>query len=93
MILYVCKEKEQQPESEVEKMEIRLDTGVTVNLFDPFSFLSKKAYYMYRNSSYKIAKDEKNKYYVVLNNDIVCGPTNLEEVQEFFNDLYKLFVE
>ena len=78
-------------------MKIRLNTGVTVNLFDPFAFLSKNAYYMYSNSSYKIAIDEKNKsynrYYVVLNNDIVCGPTNWVKIQEFFNDLYKIFSE
>ena len=31
MLLYVCKKKEQQPEREVEKMRIKLNTGVQLN--------------------------------------------------------------
>ena len=56
--------------------------------------MSDNAFYDYSNSDYKIAiEDHKyyNWYYIVLNNDIVCGPTNWEEIQEFFNDLYNLF--
>ena len=77
-------------------MILKLNTGVTVKLFEPSSFLSDNAFYAYSNSDYQIAiEDHKqyNWYYIVLNNDIVCGPTNWEEIQEFFNDLYKLFLE
>ena len=77
-------------------MGIRLNTEVTVGLFEPRSCLSDNAFYAYSNSDYKIAiEDHKfyNWYYIVLNNNIVCGPTNWEEIQEFFDDLYKLFIE
>ena len=93
MLLYICKEKEPQSEREVEKMKIKLNTGVTVKLFEPIAYLSNNAFTYYSNSDYKIAVDYKNRYYILLNSDIICGPTNWEEIQEFFNDLYKLFIE
>ena len=90
MLLYVCKEKEQQPESEVEKMQIKLNNGLTLRIFEPRSFLSDNAFIYYSNSDYKIAIDEKsksyNRYYVLLNNYIACGPTDWVEIEEFFND-------
>lgn len=76
-------------------MRIKLNTGVTVKTFEPRSFLSDNAFVYYSNSDFKIAIDEKSKsckrYYVLLNNDILCGPTDWVEIEEFFNDLYKLF--
>ena len=77
-------------------MGIRLNAGVTVKLFEPSSFLSDNAFQAYSNSDYKIAIEEHkyyNWYYILINDDIVCGPTNWEEIQEFFDDLYKLFIE
>ena len=62
MILYVCKEKEQQPEREVEKMKIKLNNGVTVELYEPIAYLSNNAFYAYNNSDYKIAIGEKKKW-------------------------------
>ena len=94
MLLYICKEKEQQPEREVEKMKIKLNTGVTVKLYEPIAYLSNNAFYAYSNSDYKIAIGEINRcctYYILLNSDVVCGPTDWVDIQEFFNDLYKLF--
>ena len=96
MLVYVCKEKEQQPEREVEKMKTKLNNGVTVKLFEPSAYMSDNAFYAYSNSDYKIAIEEHNYYnwyYIVLNNNVVCGPTDWVEVQEFFNDLYKLSIE
>ena len=78
-------------------MKIKLNNGVTVKLFEPMSYLSDNAFTYYSNSDYKIAIDEIiescNRYYILLNNDIVCGPTNWEDIEEFFSDLYKLFIE
>ena len=75
-------------------MRIRLNTEVTVKLFEPSSFLSDDAFYAYSNSDYKIAIEEHkhyNLYYIVINSDVVCGPTDWVEIQEFFEDLYKQF--
>ena len=78
-------------------MKTKLNNGVTVKLFEPVACLSDNAFTYYSNSDYRIAIDEKNdsynNYYILLNNDIVCGPTDWVEVQEFFNDLYKLYIE
>lgn len=77
-------------------MNIKLNNGVTVKLYNPFPYFSDNAFYAYSNSDYKVAIEEHklyNWYYIVLNNDIVCGPTNWVEIQEFFNDLYNLILE
>ena len=77
-------------------MKIKLNNGTTVKLYEPIAYLSNNAFYAYSNSDYKIAIGEKNEngyftYYILLNSDVVCGPTDWVEVQEFFDDLYKLF--
>ena len=79
-------------------MKIKLNNGVTLKLFEPIAYMSNNAFYAYSNSDYKIAYrysdgDEINKYYILLGNDAVCGPTNWEEVQEFFDDIYKSYFE
>lgn len=78
-------------------MNIKLNTGVTVKLFERTIYLSCNAFTAYSNFDYKIAIDEKNdscnRYYILLDNDIVCGPTNWVDIEEFFSDLYKLFIE
>ena len=77
-------------------MKIKLNNGVTGKLFEPISFLSDNAFQAYSDSDYKIAIEEHkyyNWYYIVLNNNIVWGPTNWEEVQEFFDDIYKSYFE
>ena len=78
-------------------MKIKLNNGLTLRIFEPKPFLSDNAFVYYSNSDYKIAIDEKsksnNRYYVLLNNHIACGPTDWVEIEEFFNDLYKLFIE
>lgn len=75
-------------------MRIKLNNGATVKLYEPIAYFNEKAFYSYSNTDYKIAIEEKNEYhnvyYVILNNDIVCGPTDWVEIEEFFNDLYKL---
>ena len=75
-------------------MKIKLNNGTTVKLYEPIAYFSNNTFYAYGNSDYKIAiEDHKyyNWYYIVLNNDIVCGPTNWEEIEEFFDDLYKSY--
>lgn len=75
---------------------MKLNNGIEVSAFEPSAYMSDSAFHAYSNSDYKIAIKEHEYYkwyYIVLNNDIVCGPTNWEEVQEFFNDLYNLFIE
>ena len=75
-------------------MKTKLNNGVTVKLFEPISFLSDNAFQAYSNSSCKIGideKDEKNDYYIFITQDAICGPINWEKVQEFFNELYKLY--
>lgn len=79
-------------------MKTKLNNGVTVKLFEPIAYMSNNAFYAYSNSDYKIAYrysdvDEINKYYILLGNDVVCGPADWEEIQEFFDNLYKLFIE
>ena len=78
-------------------MKIKLNSGVTVKLYEPIAYFSDNALYAYSNSDYKIAIGEKRNgyytYYVLLNNDVVCGPTDWVVIQEFFDDLYKLFIE
>ena len=72
---------------------MKLNNGVTVKLFEPILCMGRNAFHAYSNSDYKIWLDEKvNDYYITINSDIVCGPTNWEEVHEFFNELYKLFL-
>ena len=75
-------------------MKIKLNSGVTVKLFEPSHFLSDKAFQAYSNSTCKIGideKNEKNDYYIFITNDAICGPINWEEVQEFFDELYRLY--
>ena len=79
-------------------MKIKLNNGVLVKLYNPTAYMSNNAFYAYNNSDYKIAiGDIENgyyTYYILINNDVVCGPTDWVEVQEFFNELYmKLFFE
>ena len=76
-------------------MKIKLNTGVTVKLYEPIAYFSGNALYAYSNSDYKIAIGEKKNgyytYYILLNNDVVCGPTDLVGIQEFFDKLYRLY--
>ena len=78
-------------------MKIKLNNGTTVKVYEPIVYLSNNALYAYSNSDYKIAIGEKKNgyytYYIILNNDVVCGPTDWVEIEEFFEDLYKLFIE
>lgn len=55
---------------------MKLNNGVEVSLFEPSAYMSNNAFYVYSNSDYKIAIEEHkyyNWYYIVLNNDVVCG--------------------
>lgn len=73
---------------------MKLNNGATVKLLEPILCMGKKAFQVYSNSDYKIWLDEKaNVYYITIDNDIVCGPTNWGEIHDFFEDLYKLFIE
>ena len=76
---------------------MKLNNGIEVSLFEPRAYMNDNASYAHSNSDYKVAIDDQNnscnRYYIILNNNIVCGPTNWEEIQEFFDDLYKLFIE
>ena len=77
-------------------MKTKLNNGVTVKLFEPIAYMSDKAFQAYSKSSCKIGIDEKKKdgmndYYIFITQDAICGPINWEEVQEFFNELYKLY--
>ena len=88
--LFVKKKNNNQKERK-KKIEIKLNTGVKVKLFEPSSFLSDNAFQAYSNSSCKIGIDEKNDYYIFITQDAICGPINWEKVQEFFNELYNLY--
>ena len=72
-------------------MEIRLNTGVTVKVFEPIAYMNDNAFKAYSKSSCKIGIDEKNSYYIFITQDAICGPINWEDVQKFFNELYKLY--
>ena len=43
-------------------MKIKLNNGVTVELYEPIAYLSNNAFYAYNNSDYKIAIGEKKKW-------------------------------
>ena len=64
-------------------MQLKLNTGVKVKLFEPKSFLSDNAFQAYSNSSCKIGIDEKNDYYIFITQDAIWGLINWERYRNF----------
>ena len=68
MILYVCKEKEQQPEREVEKMKTIIGCRKVYHVYGEYGHRQRESF----GESYELFHEESKTMILVRNSDITC---------------------